>query len=134
LVNAIPIIIDGATVALFIPKASRPEGLNFYSNPEDGLQFATYTGGMGYTIKPHIHFERTEVIKEVNEVIYIESGMVQVDLYGDHDLPIVQKLLRQGDTICLLRGGHGFVFIEPSTLIYVKQGAYVSKELDKRMI
>ena len=134
MVNAIPIVSKGKVLALYIPKETRPDGLNFYSNPCDGLQFATYLGKRGYAIEPHIHLDRTAVIREVNEVIYIEKGMVKVDLYGDGKTTLFSQVLRRGDTIALIHGGHGFKFIRKSTLVYVKQGAYVSKELDKRPV
>ena len=126
--------VDGTLLAIYIPKNCRPTGLSFYSNPSDGLQFATYWANRGYKIPSHIHFNRDTIIEKVNEVLYVESGRVLVDLFGDSSSILAQKLMEKGDTIVLLEGGYGFTFLEESSLIYVKQGPYVSKEDDKRLL
>lgn len=42
--------------------------------------------------------------------------------------------LLTGDTIFLVDGGHGFEMLEDTKIIEVKQGPYLGKDEDKRMI
>ena len=41
---------------------------------------------------------------------------------------------RQGDTIILLAGGHGFNILEDTKMIEVKQGPYLSQAEDKVLL
>jgi mannose-6-phosphate isomerase-like protein (cupin superfamily) len=63
------------------------------------------------------------------EVLYVRSGRVRVDFYGDDERLRESREIRTGDVILLSAGGHGFEMLEDSELIEVKQGPYLD---DKR--
>ena len=52
----------------------------------------------------------------------------------DNTYNIATKILKGGDSMLQFSGGHGFEFQEDSRLLEVKQGPYVSHQLDKVLL
>lgn len=121
-------------LAKIVRHTCRDKGLNFFTPEDNPLQFGVLQHPTGYNITPHIHRKRQLNITEVQEVLYVEVGMVEVVLYSAEGELVREVALSTGDTILLMRGGHGFHFTEDSTLIYVKQGPYMGREEDKKLL
>jgi hypothetical protein len=85
----------------------------------------------GHKILPHTHKLVVRQIQYTQETLLVKSGRIRVDLYSDEKKYIRSEELVAGDVILLASGGHGFVFLEESELIEVKQGPYISFEVDK---
>jgi hypothetical protein len=85
----------------------------------------------GHKIPPHTHKLVVREIQYTQETLLVKSGRIRVDLYSDEKKYIRSEELVAGDVILLASGGHGFVFLEESELIEVKQGPYISFEVDK---
>ena len=66
-------------------------------------------------------------------MLHIEEGRVEVNVYKKGKR-IASSILDSGDTILLLRGGHGFKILEDSRIIEVKQGPYRDKRIDKEYL
>ena len=84
----------------------------------------------GYRIEPHIHLSSNRVVTKTQEVLFIKSGKVQIEFYDNNMKFIENKTVTAGDIIFLSSGGHGFLMLEKSEIIEVKQGPYL-KEDDK---
>jgi hypothetical protein len=84
----------------------------------------------GYKIIPHLHKEIHRNVKFTNEVLLIKSGKVRVDFYDEKKSYIKSKILKKGDVILLVTGGHGFEMLHKSEMIEVKQGPYLD-DFDK---
>ena len=84
---------------------------------------------VGYVIQPHIHKQVDRETTLTQEVLYVRSGRVRVDFYGDDERLRDSREIRTGDVVLLSSGGHGFEMLEESELIEVKQGPYMD---DKR--
>lgn len=67
-------------------------------------------------------------VQFTNEVLFVKSGKVRVDFYGDDRNYLESRILEQGDVILLASGGHGFEMLEPTEMIEVKQGPYAGDE------
>ena len=82
----------------------------------------------GYQIEPHIHNSVSREIMLTQEVLFIKSGKVRVDLYDDHKKYYESRILNRGDVILLANSGHGITVLEESEMIEVKQGPYLEKD------
>lgn len=125
---------DGIEYAIIISSYFGEAGINFVTKEDNPLQFCILMHEEGHKIPPHIHKVRERVVTEVQEVLYIEFGLVVVHLFDKEGNHIEDVPLERYDTIVLLRGGHGFTFKEDSSIIYTKQGPYYGKEEDKEII
>lgn len=85
----------------------------------------------GYEIGPHIHKLVVREIQYTQEALLVKSGKIRVNLYSDDKKFVGSEELVAGDVVLLASGGHGFVFLEKSELIEIKQGPYISFEVDK---
>ena len=53
-------------------------------------------------------------------------------MYYKNQEPVAEQLLRSGDILIFLAGGHDFTIIEEDTVVYeVKNGPYLGAEKDK---
>ena len=102
----------------FFTPDSFSQQVGFMNRPKD------------YQIDPHIHKLVKREVLYTNEVLYIKKGMVQVDFYDDGKIFLKSRTLYSGDLILLIKGGHGFKFLEESDVFEVKQGPYLG-ESDK---
>jgi len=59
-----------------------------------------------------------------HEVLVIKRGKLRVDFYDDDRIYLESRILRTGDVILLVGGGHGFEVLEETEMFEVKQGPY----------
>ena len=57
---------------------------------------------------------------------------MEYEIYDKDQNSIANGLIKEGDIIALLDGGHGFKIIEDAILIEIKQGPFLSTEKDKK--
>ena len=125
---------DGRIIAIVIKNAFKKDGMNFVSKPHFPLQLGFNSYRKGEKVKAHVHVEREIVIKEIQEILYIKTGEVQVDLYDGDKTPFRSFRLFPGDWVFFVTGGHGIKMIKDTTIIEVKQGPYNGKGQDKVVI
>lgn len=120
------VIHDGEVFALIIYSGKVDEGVQFYTEDEQPLQVGKHCYVGGKIIKPHRHVPvDIELNGPLQEVLYIESGKVEVTFYSCEGEKIDKKILARGDTILLMNGGHGFEFLENTKMLEVKQGPFI---------
>jgi mannose-6-phosphate isomerase-like protein (cupin superfamily) len=66
----------------------------------------------------------SRTIDSTQEVLFIRSGRVRVDLYGEDRRYRSSLELGAGDVIFLASGGHGFEILDDADIVEVKQGPY----------
>ena len=118
-------------IAIIIPHNFHKDGVEFFSPKEFSQQLGYMKHPKGYNIQPHIHKLVVREIQYTQEVLLVKSGKIRVDFYSDEKKYIGKEELTAGDVILLASGGHGFTFLEESELIEIKQGPYISFEVDK---
>ena len=128
------ISVDGITFALVLRRELRTEGVNFYSSKDMSLQLGILNHKQGIKVKPHIHKPTNKIIYNVQEVLHVEYGAVECNFYNSDGEKVKSTIIRDGDTILLVAGGHGFNILEDSKIFEVKQGPYSSVEADKTYI
>lgn len=125
----------GRVLAKKIPISEWEEGLRFFSEEQDFIQVGTWNYNTGETLGPHIHNEVPRTVTYTCEVLFVYSGMVMASIY-DRDEQLVERVaLREGDTLVLLDGGHGYEVLEDGTrVLEVKNGLYFGADIDRRII
>lgn len=114
-------------IALVIRSGFRSDGIEFFTPESFSQQLAYMNRPTGYHVAPHRHREIQREVMRTQEVLFIKSGRVRVELYDRNDRYLEQLVLTAGDTILLAGGGHGITMLEPTEMIEVKQGPYSGK-------
>ena len=116
---------DGATYAVVIRKSHAPKDCVEFCTPPDYSQQLAYMHRVkGDEIKAHRHNEVTRSVTRTCETLFIRKGRIRTDIYDDNDAFVASVELTDGDVILLVCGGHGFVMLEDSEIVEVKQGPY----------
>jgi hypothetical protein len=112
------------------PDFQRP-GISFFTPEYFSQQLGYMNRPKGHKIPPHVHNIIERKVQLTQEVLYVKSGCVRVDLYTRAQEYCESHVLRAGAVILLADGGHGFYMLETSEIIEIKQGPY-SPDEDKK--
>ncbi len=124
------VINNNVLLSIIIRADFKSDGIEFFTPDDLSQQLAYMNRKKGYVIPPHTHNVVSRDIKYTQEVLLIRGGKVRVDFYDNNQLYLQSSILYGKDVILLAYGGHGFVMLEDSEIIEVKQGPYVG-ERDK---
>ncbi len=116
---------EGAELAIVLRADFAADGLQFFTPDDYGQQLGYMRHPAGHVVQAHVHHEVERVVRTTMEVLFVRSGLVRVDLFDESLEHTATRLLRSGDVIMLVSGGHRFEMLEPSELIEVKQGPFV---------
>ncbi len=121
-------------IAMILYNDEIEYGVHFYTPNTRTLQVGKQRRLVGEKIKAHKHvLVKTQRREPLQEVLYIEKGKMRVIFYNDGGKVIENRILKKGDLILLISGGHGFEFLEETEMIEIKQGPYYPesrKDLD----
>ena len=120
--------LDGKIIAIIIRSNFTKNGIEFFTPNDFSQQLGYMKRGKDYHIEPHIHNSISREVMLTQEVLFIKSGKVRVDFYSDHQEYYESRVLNSGDFILLANSGHGFVTLEESEIIEVKQGPYLEAD------
>ncbi|MDR2799641.1 MAG: glycosyltransferase family 61 protein [Desulfovibrio sp.] len=122
---------NGETLALILRNCYSQDGIAFFTPETFSQQLGYMRRPGGYRIAPHDHNPLPRTIEWTQEVLFIKSGRVRLDLYAPASRNYLEsRILHPGDLALLAHGGHGLVMLEQSEIIEVKQGPYAG-EADK---
>lgn len=121
---------NNQTLAIIISSTFKQEGITFFTDNNFSQQLGYMNRPEGYSILPHRHNLVSREVVLTQETLFIKSGKIRIDFYGDDQKYLESRVISKGDIILLAAGGHGFKMLEPSEIIEVKQGPYVG-ERDK---
>jgi mannose-6-phosphate isomerase-like protein (cupin superfamily) len=114
--------------AIIIRSDFEQNGIQFFTPPDFSQQLAYMKHEKGEIIEPHVHKEVNREVVRTQEVLVVKSGKVQVDLYTSENEYWRSFTLGAGDIILLASGGHGFIMLEPTEMIEIKQGPYLGDD------
>ena len=117
-------------LSIIIRANYKSKGIKFFTPKNISQQLGYMHRPKGHTITPHCHNKVKRVINTTDETLIIKSGKVRVDFYNEKKKYLKSKILKKGDVILLINGGHGFEMLEKTEMIEIKQGPY-SSEKDK---
>ena len=112
-------------LAIILPAEFREPGTHFFTPDSFSQQLGYMRHPKGKSIMPHIHNQVRRGVFYTQEVLIIKAGKLRVDFYNDHKQYLESRILKAGDVILLIKGGHGFEVLEEVEMIEVKQGPYV---------
>ncbi len=121
---------NGRVLAIILRASFRQPGIKFFTPNDYSQQLAYMNRPQGYIIAPHVHNQVRREVFFTKEVLFIKSGRVRVDFYTEQQSYLESNVLHAGDVILLAYGGHGFVMLEDSEMVEIKQGPYAG-EADK---
>ena len=130
--NVEKIICKNQVFAIIFYNRPITPGVHFFTDDESLLQVGKQRRRKGELIKPHKHMpvkvKRTETLQEV---LYIEKGKVKITFYDDQNRSFENRVLGEKDMIPLIRGGHGFEFLDETEMVEIKQGPYDPKSTER---
>ena len=77
---------EGETIAIIIPVGFQKEGLSFLTPPEYSLQMGFMSHPSGYKVEPHTHRSVQRETLGTQEVLFIKSGVIEVDFYSKEQM------------------------------------------------
>jgi len=125
------ILCEGETIALIVRSEYQTEGITFFTPGTFSQQLGYMNRPAGHVIDPHVHLPVKREVSLTKEVLFIRRGSLRVDFYSDAEVYLESRVLKTGDVILLIKGGHGFEMLEDTEMIEVKQGPYAGDQ-DKR--
>lgn len=129
--NVISVYENDTLLALILPSSYQAEGIQFFTPDTFSQQLGYMNRPKGYVIAPHDHNPIPRTIEWTQEVLFIRSGKVRLDIYAPDTRKYIEShVLHAGDVALLAHGGHGLEMLESAEIIEVKQGPYTG-EADK---
>ncbi|MDY6782674.1 MAG: hypothetical protein SW833_09045 [Cyanobacteriota bacterium] len=122
------IVHNDEVLAIILPFEFREPGIHFLTPNSFSQQLAYMRHPAGKAIAPHLHNQVPRQILYTQEVLLIRQGKLRVDFYSDDQQYLCSEILKSGDVILLIQGGHGFQVLEEVEMIEVKQGPYVGNQ------
>lgn len=119
---------NGLLLGIIIYSDFREPGIHFFTPNSLSQQLAYMRHPAGKHIQPHIHNPVPRQVTYTQEVLFIKAGKLRIDFYNDEQEYLESFLLKKGDVVLLIQGGHGFEVIEEVEMIEVKQGPYVGEQ------
>lgn len=123
---------DGKLLAIFIGATYQSGKTSFLTPDCEPIQIGLGHYGKGAMVVPHSHVGLPANITEFQEFIQVRSGKVIADVFDTNDHFVRSFEMLPGDSLFLLRGGHGFHFVEDTEFLELKQGPYLGREKMKR--
>jgi cupin fold WbuC family metalloprotein len=105
-------------------------------SPEtESLQVALICLGKDQTFKPHYHVNHDRNMPIAQESWVVIRGRVKVIHYDIDNHIIKESILNPGDATITYKGGHNYVSLDDSTVVYeLKTGPYLGQKADKDFI
>jgi len=122
------VIVDGQVSAIIIRAEYDEDGIQFFTANDLSQQLASMSYKLGKTIPAHTHREVAREVRYTQETLFIRKGKLRVDFYTRSQDYQCSRVLKEGDVILLIGGGHGFEVLEDLNMVEVKQGPYAGDQ------
>tara|TARA_B100001248_G_scaffold74824_1_gene53571 strand:- start:510 stop:923 length:414 start_codon:yes stop_codon:yes gene_type:complete len=122
---------DGERLAEVILSGQKVDKTTFYSDPNSSFQFGFVAHKKGYQEEAHFHKKIEKKIFDVSQVLFVQKGTVVVDFYNKDSSKLTEVILNKGDAINIITGIHRIRVLDDCQCLTVKQGPFISDELDK---
>jgi len=118
-------------LAILIKANEIKIGRNFLTTNEEEMQVASFNFAEKTVIDNHIHLNQDRSIQTTPEILFVVSGKLKVFIFDEYKDFVNEYNLETGDTIALIKGGHGSAVEKGTKLVEAKQGPY-TEILDKK--
>jgi hypothetical protein len=109
-----------------VRRELNPRRTTFLTPPTVPLQVGFVVRDAAEEIPRHAHRPVERTITTTSEVLFVQRGRCEIDIYSDDRQHVATRELREGDLVIIVGGGHGFRIIEDTVLLEVKQGPYAA--------
>ena len=116
---------------IFSPNDYKDEK-HFLTKDSNEFQIAQFNLDEATEIKRHIHKDQERKINKTSEVIIVNEGSLELEIYDEELKLVTKEIVNQGQVIALFNGGHGFKTLSKSKFLEVKQGPYVEDQDKER--
>lgn len=113
-------------LAIIVRNNYKQEGLKFFTSETNTQQIGCVGHPKGTVCQAHIHNKIKREVYYTSETLIIKEGKVRADIYDNEKNYLESKILEKGDVILFVDGGHGFIFMEDTQMVEIKQGPYLS--------
>ncbi len=114
----------GESLCYIVRRELAPQQTMFLTPPEFALQVGYVVHRATEEIPRHAHRPTTRTLTTTSEVLFVQRGRCELDVYTDGREYVTTRELREGDLVIIVGGGHGFRMVEDTVLLEVKQGPY----------
>lgn len=122
----------GRIIAIVFRKSLRAKGVKFLTPDDYTLQLGLLEHPKGTVLKDHRHNTKIKYhVDTTQEFLYVEKGKVKVRFFDDDWDLVAEEILRAGDFMLHVSGGHGFEVLEKCRMIEIKQGPYPGEKMAK---
>jgi quercetin dioxygenase-like cupin family protein len=121
----------GQVLAYVVRGTPAPQRTTFLTPPEATLQVGYVVYAAGQEIARHMHLPLERQLVGTAEVLLVQRGRCEVDVYTSDRRLVGTRELRQGDVLIALSGGHAFRLLEDTVLLEVKQGPFAGDAASK---
>ncbi len=118
----------GARLAIILRREFDDEGVHFMTPSDLSQQLGYMRHPAGKVIDPHVHNPVQREVHLTQETLVLRKGRLRVDFYDTEKNYLESRVLRAGDVILLIEGGHGFEVLEEVEMFEIKQGPYAGDE------
>lgn len=126
---------DGVLYAIVHREEVWNEGLSFITPEDMFCQVGTFWYQAGKKCKPHRHIQNVRKNTLTQECNIVLSGSIKASLYDSDGKEFYSTILKAGDLMILIAGGHGFEVLDPDTrIVECKNGPFISVEKDKILL
>ena len=109
----------------------RSSSTKFFSNTKSSFQFGFVAHKKGYFEEPHYHNRIKRKIGDVQQVLFVQRGKIEVKFFNKNKKVIKNILIKKGDAIKVVQGIHAINVLKSVQCITVKQGPFISQAMDK---
>lgn len=111
-------------LSYIIRRERLPDKTNFVTPPELNFQVGFVVHPAGAEVARHAHRPLEREITGTSEVLVVQRGRFEIDIYNDLRELVATRALRSGDIVLLVGGGHSLRMMEDTVLLEIKQGPY----------
>lgn len=111
-------------VALIVRGTFQPDRTVFLTKNHMEQQVGIIVHPKGAVIQAHEHRSAPRPLEGNPECLVIRRGSCEMSLYDRQRRPLGAFILRTGDTVLLLAGGHGFRMLEDCEMLETRAGSF----------
>jgi hypothetical protein len=119
-------------LAYIIRAEMRPAKTTFVTPPDFKQQVGFVVYPAGGAIQRHDHRPIVRHLVGTSEVLVVQNGRCEIDIYNDNRQLVATRELRRGDIMLMVGGGHGFRMLEDTVFLEIKQGPYTGEAEKQR--
>ena len=123
---------DEKPLAYIIRAEMRPAKTTFVTLSEFKQQVGFIVYPAGGAIQRHDHRPLVRHLVGTSEVLVVQNGRCEIDIYNDNRQLVATRELRRGDIMLMVGGGHGFRMLEDTVFLEIKQGPYTGEAEKQR--